>query len=246
MFFSKYSASGNDFILTHTFGTQKRAFDKLAQKICNRHQGVGADGLIILKPHLEYDFEWEFYNCDGSIAQMCGNGSRAAAMYAYHQGIAGERQSFLTLAGVINVTIENNKAESALSGVKVLQENICELDNTWALIDTGVPHLVCEKKNNALSKEDLRSLRHKYNANVNVAEVLQDRVIARTFERGVEDETLACGTGMAAMFYYLFSQAKIPNPCLFNPASGEEVFVRESEGKLLLKGEVHKICDFAI
>lgn len=245
MFFSKYSASGNDFILTHTFGTQKRAFDKLAQKICNRHQGVGADGLIILKPHLEYDFEWEFYNCDGSIAQMCGNGSRAAAMYAYHQGIAGERQSFLTLAGVINVTIENNKAESALSGVKVLQENICELDNTWVLIDTGVPHLVCEKKN-ALSKEDLRSLRHKYNANVNVAEVLQDRVIARTFERGVEDETLACGTGMAAMFYYLFSQAKIPNPCLFNPASGEEVFVRESEGKLLLKGEVHKICDFAI
>lgn len=245
MFFSKYSASGNDFILTHTFGTQKRAFDKLARRICNRHQGVGADGLIILKPHLEYDFEWEFYNCDGSIAQMCGNGSRAAAMYAYHQGIASYKQRFLTLAGVIDATLEENVVESALSGVKVLQENICELGNTWALIDIGVPHLVCEKKNE-LSKEDLRSLRHKYNANVNVAEILQDRVIARTFERGVEDETLACGTGMAAMFYYLFSAGKISNPCLFNPASEEDLYLKESNQRLYLKGRVHKICDFVM
>ncbi|MBD5165249.1 diaminopimelate epimerase [Helicobacter sp.] len=243
MFFSKYSASGNDFIITHIFGAQKHAFDKLAQRICNRHQGVGADGLIILKPHLEYDFEWEFYNCDGSVAQMCGNGSRAAAMYAYHLGIAGVKQRFLTLAGVIDATIENEEVESALSGVKILQENICEFGNTWVLIDTGVPHLVCEKKGE-LGKEDLRFLRHKYNANVNIASIEQDRVIARTFERGVEDETLACGTGMAAMFYYLFYAGKIPNPCLFNPASKEDLYLREYQQRLYLKGKVHKICDF--
>ncbi|MBX7490468.1 diaminopimelate epimerase [Helicobacter turcicus] len=243
MFFSKYSASGNDFIITHIFGMQPHGFDKLAQRICNRHQGVGADGLIILKPHLEYDFEWEFYNCDGSVAQMCGNGSRVAAMYAYHLGIAGVKQRFLTLAGVIDTTIENEEVESALSGVKVLQESICEFGNTWALIDTGVPHLVCEKKGE-LGKEDLRFLRHKYNANVNIATIEKDRVIARTFERGVEDETLACGTGMAAMFYYLLSANKIPNPCLFNPASKEDLFLREYQQRLYLKGKVHKICDF--
>lgn len=245
MFFSKYSASGNDFILTHTFGFQKRVWYKLAQKICNRHLGVGADGLIVLKPHLECDFEWEFYNCDGSVAEMCGNGSRAAAMYAYHQGIAGLKQRFLTLAGVIEATIEGEQVESVLGAAKVLQEGICEYGRTWNLLDTGVPHLVCEG-GEGLSKEDLRALRHKYNANVNVAEILQDRVIARTFERGVEDETLACGTGMAAMFHSLFSLGKIPNPCLFNPASGEEVFLRESGGKLFLKGKVSKICDFAM
>ncbi|TLD82709.1 diaminopimelate epimerase [Helicobacter sp. MIT 11-5569] len=243
MFFSKYSASGNDFIITHTFGKQNQAFDKLAQRICNRHQGIGADGLIILKPHLEYDFEWEFYNCDGSVPKMCGNGSRAAAMYAYHLGIAGKKQKFLTLAGVIDIIIDGDEVESALSGVEVIKEGILEFGNTWSLIDTGVPHLVCEK-GKELSKEDLRSLRHKYNANVNIATIAQNRVIARTFERGVEDETLACGTGMAAMFYYLFHQDKIPNPCLFNPASGEDLYLREENQRLYFKGKVHKICDF--
>lgn len=243
MFFSKYSASGNDFIITHTFGKQTYAFNALARKICNRHQGVGADGLIILKPHLEYDFEWEFYNCDGSIATMCGNGSRAAAMYAKDLGIAGDRQRFLTLAGVIDVVVNQGEVESALSGVEVLKEGILEFGNTWVLIDTGVPHLVCEKKDE-LNKEDLRTLRHKYNANVNIATLQGDRVLARTFERGVEDETLACGTGMAAMFYYLFSQNKIPNPCLFNPASGEDLYLRIENQRLYLKGRVHKICDF--
>ena len=106
-----------------------------------------------------------------------------------------------------------------------------------------MPHLVCEKKSE-LGKEDLRFLRHKYNANINVAEILQDRILARTFERGVEDETLACGTGMAAMFYCLFHQGKIPNPCLFNPASQEDLYLKEKEGRLYLKGKVHKICDF--
>ena len=105
-----------------------------------------------------------------------------------------------------------------------------------------MPHLVCENAN--LPKEDLQILRYKYNANVNIATIMQDCVLARTFERGVEDETLACGTGMAAMFYYLLMQKKIPNHMKFIPASQEEIFLKEYQGKLFLKGNVKKICDF--
>lgn len=243
MFFSKYSASGNDFIITHTFAKSNVDFSALATKICHRYEGVGADGLIILKPHTQYDFEWEFYNCDGSVANMCGNGSRAAARYAYDMYLAREKQSFLTLAGVINAEVFDGVVESMLSGVAVLKENIFELNNTWSLIDTGVPHLVCVT-NDTLRKEDLRALRHKYNANVNVATLQENCVRIRTFERGVEDETLACGTGMAATFYYLLELKKVENPCLFHPASGESVYLRWGNQKLYLKGKVRKICDF--
>ncbi|MCI5968566.1 diaminopimelate epimerase [Helicobacter sp.] len=252
MFFSKYSASGNDFIITHTFGFQENFWGELAKKICHRQEGVGADGLIVLKPHSAYDFEWEFYNADGSAPKMCGNGSRAAALYARDFRLASSVQKFLTGAGVIDAEIfdeENFKkleskilVESALTKAKVLQKNIQEYGVSWWLIDTGVPHLVCE--NAHLNKEELRALRHKYNANVNIATLEQDCVRARTFERGVEDETLACGTGMAAMFYYLKEASKVPNPCCFKPASNEELFLREEKGRIFLKGSVRKICDF--
>ncbi|WP_299549378.1 diaminopimelate epimerase [uncultured Helicobacter sp.] len=247
MFFSKYSASGNDFILTHTFKFQENAWREFAKKICHRQEGVGADGLIILKPHTTYDFEWEFYNADGSVAKMCGNGSRAAALYARDFRLASNTQRFLTGAGVINAEIfidleSKILVESALTQAKVLQKNIQEYGINWWLIDTGVPHLVCE--NARLNKEELRALRHKYDANVNVATLEKDCVRARTFERGVEDETLACGTGMAAMFYYLKAIQKVSNPCCFKPASNEELFLREQDNRIFLKGSVRKICDF--
>ncbi|WP_104722303.1 diaminopimelate epimerase [Helicobacter mesocricetorum] len=242
MFFSKYSASGNDFLITHIFRYQTESFRDIARIICHRQRGIGADGLIVLKPHNTYDIEWEFYNSDGSDANMCGNGTRATAMYARDFGLAGEKQKILTKAGVINVELQGDMVESELTQAVILQKDIIEFNTQWWLIDTGVPHLVCENTN--LSKEDLRGLRHKYNANVNIAKLEEGRVIARTFERGVEDETLACGTGMAAMFYYLLRQEKVSNPTLFNPASKEDLYLKEEKGKIFLKGKVEKICDF--
>ena len=242
MFFSKYSASGNDFLLTHTFKYQANSYRDIAKIICHRQKGIGADGLIVLKPHNIYDIEWEFYNADGSQPNMCGNGTRATAMYARDFGLAAQKQKILTKAGVINVELQENMVESELTQAVILQKDIIEFNIKWWLIDTGVPHLVCENAN--LSKEDLKSLRHKYNANVNIAKLEEGRVIARTFERGVEDETLACGTGMAALFYYLFKQGKVSNSTLFNPASGENLYLKEEKGKIFLKGRVKKICDF--
>ncbi len=247
MFLSKYSASGNDFILTHTFRFNECSWSEFAKKVCHRQEGIGADGFIVLKPHWELDFEWEFYNSDGSVAQMCGNGSRAAALYARDLSLASTKQRFLTQAGMIEAVITQDWVESALTQAKILQTNLREFGINWWLLDTGVPHLVCECASlDSLHKEDLRTLRHKYNANVNVANIREDCVVARTFERGVEDETLACGTGMAALFYYLREVQKIPNPCRFKPASGEDLFLREEDGRLFLKGRVRKICDFIV
>ncbi|CAM2949584.1 diaminopimelate epimerase [Helicobacter burdigaliensis] len=242
MFFSKYSASGNDFILTHLFRYNQNSYSNLAKEICHRNLGVGADGLIILKPHLEYDFEWEFYNLDGSEANMCGNGSRAAVAYARDLGLAGDKQRFLSKAGVICASLDGNMVESELTSPKILETNIQEYGFSWWLIDTGVPHLVCEGAK--LNKEDLRALRHKYNANVNIATLENNVMFARTFERGVEDETLACGTGMAAMFLYLKEQSKVGENALVYPASKEEIYLRWEKGRIFLKGKVKKICDF--
>ena len=110
MMIAKYSASGNDFVLFHSFIARDRS--ELARTLCDRQNGVGADGLIVLVPHPEYDFEWQFYNSDGSTAEMCGNGSRACAHYAYSNGLAAAKMTFLTLAGVIGAEVEGNMVQS--------------------------------------------------------------------------------------------------------------------------------------
>ncbi|RLA76008.1 MAG: diaminopimelate epimerase, partial [Epsilonproteobacteria bacterium] len=100
---AKYSANGNDFVIFHAFDKKDRSEE--AKQLCHRQNGIGADGLIVILPHAEHDFEWEFYNSDGSHADMCGNGSRAAAHYAYINELATSRMSFLTGAGVINAKV---------------------------------------------------------------------------------------------------------------------------------------------
>lgn len=246
VFFSKYSASGNDFIITHLFRHNMISYSKLAQKVCNRHEGIGADGLIILKPNDNYDYEWEFYNQDGSAASMCGNGSRVAGAYAVSMNLANKQHRFLSGAGVINISVDNNMVESELGIANILNKNIFEANISWWLIDTGVPHLVAFGDNIFNLDETMMSeLRHKYNANVNVARIDCKYVSIRTFERGVEGETLACGTGMAAMFYRLLLERCVTNIQVFKPMSKELVYLREDNQSLFLKGEVRKICDFS-
>ena len=151
----------------------------------------------------ECDFAWEFYNNDGSAAAMCGNGSRAAALYAYENELGGAKMSFLTGAGKIVANIYDDGVEIAFSRAKMVQKSFKEAGRTWHFYDTGVPHLVNFVEN--LDEFDLnlaRLMREKYNANVNFATILSSCEIGvRTYERGVENETNACGTGMAACFW---------------------------------------------
>ncbi|OQX74964.1 MAG: diaminopimelate epimerase [Campylobacteraceae bacterium 4484_4] len=244
---TKYNASGNDFVIFHTFLRQPR--NELAKKLCDRHTGVGADGLIVLVPHHGYDFEWEFYNSDGSDAEMCGNGSRAAAHYAYTNALAGEKMKFLTLAGVIEATIEGDEAEVKLTEPKILDEVIVEEGMRWKLFDTGVPHLVTFVDDLKLfDKEKARKMREKYNANVNFAKIESEKksIHVRTYERGVEDETQACGTGMAAAFYAAFLEGRVEAETKVYPTSRAELTLRLHENSIYFKGRVEKIFETSV
>jgi len=241
MIVTKYSASGNDFVIFHTFKKEDRS--ELAKSLCHRQEGVGADGLIVLLPHDVYDFEWQFYNADGSEADMCGNGSRAVAHYAYSNGLADKKMKFLTGAGVISCKVEKDIVETELTKPELVKDYFEEEGYQWILIDTGVPHLVAIVDDiKVFDKELARKMRQKYNANVNVNFAkFEDGVLkVRTYERGVEDETLACGTGMCASFLSARNKDFINDYSKVYPTSGEELEVRFENETLFFKGRVKK------
>ena len=235
---AKYSANGNDFVLFHAFIKKERS--ALARELCDRQNGIGADGLIVLLPHGHYDFEWQFYNSDGSEAEMCGNGSRACAHYAASRGLAPERMSFLTQAGEIKAQVDGVMVQSDLTPPVIHDRTIESGGKKWWLIDTGVPHLVTfDADIDYLDIEEARILRHQYNANVNIAKVNEDGSLrVRTYERGVEDETLACGTGMAACFYRANQEKMIGDKTEVYPKSGETLYLGFGDGTITFRGEV--------
>ncbi len=237
---AKYSANGNDFVLFHSFIKKERS--ALARRLCDRQNGIGADGLIVLVPHTAYDFEWQFYNSDGSEAEMCGNGSRACAHYAYSRGLAPAKMSFLTLAGEIKAFVDGNMVQSDLTPPKVIRDDIDEGGKRWWLIDTGVPHLVTfDADIEQFDLVEARRLRQAFNANVNIAQVQNGgNLRVRTYERGVEDETLACGTGMAACFYRANLEGNTAEHAEVYPKSGETLYLGKEAGTITFRGAVRE------
>ena len=234
---SKYSANGNDFVIFHSDVKKDRS--SLAKELCNRQDGVGADGLIVIVPHVKYDFEWQFYNSDGSTAEMCGNGTRACAHYAYAHNLASKNMKFLTEAGVINAEVHGDMVLSELTPPKILQKDIEFGGKNWWKIDTGVPHMVSFTE--TIEEFDIleaRELRYAQNANVNIAFVDGANLKVRTYERGVEDETLACGTGMAACFYRALQEGKIGESIEVYPRSGDTLYLGVNERTITFKGAV--------
>ena len=237
---TKYSANGNDFIL---FVAQEKADrSSLAKKLCHRQNGVGADGLVVVLPHPDYDFEWEFYNSDGSPADMCGNASRAVAHFAHEKGISKDGTAeFLTGAGVIRATINGVYVVSDMTEPKIIRDDIEAFGEKWWLIDSGVPHLVSVRDDiEDFNLEEARELRQTYNANVNICKVEGDTMYVRTYERGVEDETLACGTGMVACFIRNHMEGKVPEQIRVYPKSGDELYVSYEDGVYRFGGKVTK------
>jgi len=240
MVLQKYCASGNDFLIFHTFKKEGRS--AFAIEVCNRHYGFGADGLIALIPHKDFDFEWQFYNSDGSEASMCGNGTRAAALYAYDNKLAGPSQSFLTGAGAITTEVSGvNTVETALTPAEITKEMFSENGFEWLIINTGVPHLVTKCAKGFFDKELAAQMRYKYNANVNFYSMENDILNVRTYERGVEDETLACGTGMAACAYAMTIGVDGKREFLVKPKSNENITIKVDKRKILFKGEVKRV-----
>jgi len=237
---TKYSANGNDFVMF--IAQEKTDRSALAKKLCHRQNGVGADGLVVLLPHNDYDFEWEFYNSDGSQADMCGNASRAVAHYAHEKGISKDNKSeFLTGAGVIRATINGLYVVSDMVEPNIIAKDIEAYGENWWLIDSGVPHLVAVRDDiEIFDLEQARALRQKYNANVNICKVENDTMYVRTYERGVEDETLACGTGMVACFIRNHKEGKIPDQVKVHPKSEDELYVSYEDGVYRFGGKVTK------
>jgi len=238
---TKYSANGNDFVII--IRKKKKNRSKLAKRLCHRQNGVGADGLVVVVPHPEYDFEWDFYNADGSTATMCGNASRAVAHFAMEKGISQEgKAEFLTGAGVITAHVNGNYVTSDMTKPVRLSTELEEEGETWWFIDTGVPHIIGIREN--IDEFDLaqaRRLRDKFNANVNICRVEdKDTLYVRTYERGVEDETLACGTGITACFIRANDEGLVNDMVKVFPKSGDELYVSLEEGVYRFAGEVTK------
>jgi len=240
---TKYSGNGNDFVIF--IGKEKEDYSQLAKKLCHRQNGVGADGLVVVLPHEAYDFEWDFYNADGSSASMCGNASRCVAHFAQEKGISTNNKSeFLTGAGVIRATINGMYVVSDMVEPKIISQNIEEEGESWWLIDSGVPHLVAMRDDiKTFDIVQARRLREKYNCNVNICNIKDDTLYVRTYERGVEDETLACGTGMVACFIRNHQENSGSLNMKVYPKSGDELYVSFEEGVYRFGGQVTKVFE---
>ncbi len=210
--FAKMHGSGNDFILidNRDRSIKSSMAASVAERLCRRKFGVGADGLILIEESSVADFKWGFYNADGSEAEMCGNGGRCAARFAFMEGIAPENLSFETLAGIIRAEVTGKRVKLQMSPPEDLRLDINlkirEDDFTINTLNTGVPHAVMLVKDIEATPVfewgrfiRYHSLFQPEGTNVNFVEVTDTHNIRiRTYERGVEDETLACGTGAVA------------------------------------------------
>ena len=225
--FEKMSGAGNDFVIidNRTIAIPLVDQPELARKICRRMFSVGADGLIFIEKSTKADFGWNFYNADGSVAEMCGNGSRCAARFAYRHKIAGKKMKLETLAGIVEAEICE---EDDVVRVKMIQPfdfrldlslRLDDVERSVAYVNTGVPQAVIfVDEDDAPVKKWGRKVRfHELfepkGTNANFVKVLEDgRLKVRTYERGVEDETMACGTGAvaAALFASMFKGMDAP------------------------------------
>ena len=241
MTYTKYSASGNDFVITHSFIEKDYTNDAI--KLCNRTEGIGADGFVVIVPSSEADFKWLFYNSDGSDAAMCGNATRAVSHYAFTNNlVSSSEMKFLTGAGLIKSSVEGNIVETQLTAPIVVKEEFIEDGFTWYLVDTGVPHLVTIVDDLELYNHDLcAKMRYKYNTNVNFAKIEDGIIKVRTYERGVEGETLACGTGMAACFLRANDLRLVDDSTFVYPKSGEQLSLSKRNGTIYFKGAVKKV-----
>ena len=213
--FIKIQSTGNDFIVVDFNQVTDAFFEKeTIVKICHRHFGVGADGVIALEKLKDYAFRFHYYNADGSRAAMCGNGLRAAIRFAYDKKWVGEKEIFRFKAddgehqgqvfnGLIKASI---LVKDQINKLAIADFNLPDWIDGMYQINTGVPHIVLTCTEDIKNKEIFtlgRELRYhdafSHGTNVNFVKIIDmDRIYLRTYERGVENETLSCGTGMTA------------------------------------------------
>lgn len=222
MKFTKMHGAGNDFIIINNIeeNIKQDNISVIASTLCQRRKSIGADGFMLVdKPENGGDYKMSFYNSDGSLGEMCGNGARCICRYGYEKGLAGETQKVETTAGLVTGFRQTERQyKIRLNDISVFEENINvqipddindKIDNVNCTYiemgNPGLPHVVCEIKGlSSISKEEIRSLgaylrnykKFTKGTNVNFFDIVSENEIDElTYERGVEDFTLACGTG---------------------------------------------------
>jgi len=239
MLYTKYDASGNDFVIFHT--NKEKDYSNLAIKLCSKEY-FNTDGLIVIVPHDTLDFKWLFYNNDGSVASMCGNGTRAVAHYAYKNKLVNNKCTFLTGAGEISCEVNGNIVQTQMTKPIYIKKEFIQEDLRCCIVDTGVPHLVIYVDDlNKFNLEQASRFRIQYNANVNYFTVKDSILYVRTFERGVEDETKACGTGMVACFIKALSLNLISSDTTVYPISNEKINIKKQNDILYFTGAVKQM-----
>ncbi len=209
--FYKYQGAGNDFIM---IDNRNNSFPKnnikLIAKLCDRHFGIGADGLILLENDNTHDFRMLYFNSDGNESTMCGNGGRCIVAFANKLGIFSNKTTFIAIDGLHNASIKND-----LISLQMIDVETIKIEKDYVFLNTGSPHhiqIVSNVSNFNVFNEGKKIRNNIYGtegSNVNFVEQINNNTFKmRTYERGVENETLACGTGATAVAIAMYKTKK--------------------------------------
>ncbi|HSH64887.1 MAG TPA: diaminopimelate epimerase [Bacteroidia bacterium] len=224
--FYKYQGTGNDFVIIDNRDLKfDRKNNSLVAKLCDRRFGIGADGLMLLQGKQGFDFEMVYYNSDGNESSMCGNGGRCIVEFARHLGLIRDKAHFIAIDGV-HVAI----AKPGFISLKMNDVKNVELNADFSFLNTGSPHYVAFVNDirNFNVFEEGKKIRNNDRfqpggTNVNFVEKEYNNLFVRTFERGVENETYSCGTGVtaAALVASLKNVSTADNYCSVKTLGGE-------------------------
>lgn len=246
--FWKFQGNGNDFVIFDGMEKTPELSTEQIRLLCHRRFGIGADGLIIIKPSNVADFEMDYYNADGHIASMCGNGGRCAAAFAQRMGHVGSKMKFIAYDGLheaIVLSVDDSTGEFYVS-LSMADVSLVERNKNYYSIDTGSPHYIeiVEKAAEINVVKEGRKTRSSEQfspdgTNVNFMEITDGRLFVRTYERGVEDETLSCGTGVTASAIAAFFETGKENFRIHTTGGDFEVDFKHDKGRfhsIWLKG----------
>ncbi|MBU1808413.1 MAG: diaminopimelate epimerase [Candidatus Omnitrophica bacterium] len=235
--FTKAVATGNDFVIIDNRKSSVKDLPALARSVCDRKRSIGSDGLLVIEKSRNCDFRMRIFNSDGSQAQMCGNGSRCIALYAVKAKIAATDMTIETIAGALKARIDGDMIKVMLTEPKDIRWNLCLMIHKCpyklTFVNTGVPHVIHFVDD--LDKVDVKNLgshlrnHGEFAPEGTNADFVQldgkNSIKVRTYERGVEDETLACGTGSVASALISAEREGMTSPITVKTRSGEKLKV---------------------
>ncbi|MBP9847922.1 MAG: diaminopimelate epimerase [Flavobacterium sp.] len=232
--FYKYQGTGNDFVM---IDNRSQFFPKenkqLIEKLCDRRFGIGADGLILLENHADFDFKMVYYNSDGNESSMCGNGGRCLVAFAKQMGVVKNKAKFEAFDGYHFATID----DEGIVALQMKDVDAIKNESNYTFLNTGSPHhvqLVNDLKNLDVKVEGAKirysDLYGNAGSNINFVNQLANDIFAvRTYERGVEDETLSCGTGVTAVAIAMHQLGKTKNNIIDLNVEGGKLKVQFDE-----------------